>query len=206
VRRIFGLALVQRILSPARGDRTVHKFIRYSMVSGVAIVISQVVILVATDGFHASGILANTLGAVAATPASYELNRKWAWGKHGKSHLWREVAPFWGLTLIGYLGSTGTVQLADNFCHSHHVIGLERSLAIMAASLFAYGVVWVGKFLIIHHLMFGGHKPGAGPSAPPTVVGTSSVPGNGASHDPAPAAGPAVPTPVHASEGHGGGD
>ncbi len=154
VRRVLAMPLVERILVPARGDRNIHKFIRYSMVSAVAIVISQAVILVCTWAFGFSGIAANTVGSAAATPASYELNRKWAWGKHGKSHLWKEVVPFWSLTILGFLASTGTTQLADTMTHRDHVTGLARSLAIMAASLFAWGVVWVVKFVIFNRLVF----------------------------------------------------
>jgi len=177
VQRFFGLSVVQKVLSPARGDRAIHKFIRYSMVSGVAIVISQAAILICTALLHTSGILANTVGAVTATPASYELNRKWAWGKHGKSHMWKEVAPFWALTLLGFLGSTGTVELADNLCRSHHVIGLTRSLAIMGASLVAYGVVWVAKFLVFHFLVFGSGHPGseAQPGTAAAVAGDATA-------------------------------
>ena len=120
------------------------------MVSAVAIVISQATILVCAWLFGLSGIAANTIGALAATPASYELNRKWAWGKSGKSHLWREVVPFWALTLSGWLASTGTVQIADSLCQSHGVTGLARALAIMGASLFAYGVVWIVKFVLFN--------------------------------------------------------
>jgi putative flippase GtrA len=180
VRRCFELGLVQRVLSPARGERTIHKFVRYSMVSGVAIVISQVAILICTALFHTSGVLANTVGAVVATPASYELNRKWAWGKHGKSHLWKEVAPFWGLTLLGYLGSTGTVQLADDMCKNHHIMGLTRSLAIMGASLLAYGVVWVVKFFVFQHLVFGKRGTGSlqGASADSSVANGNGTHGH----------------------------
>jgi putative flippase GtrA len=203
VRWLFELGPVQRIMSPAQGERTIHKFVRYSMVSGVAIVISQVAIFICTALFHTSGILANTIGALAATPASYELNRKWAWGKHGKSHLWKEVAPFWGLTLLGYLGSTGTVQWADDMCKNHHVIGLTRSLAIMGASLFAYGVVWVVKFFVFQHLVFGKHgargaesvagsttaNTGASANAGPSTNGAHGHGTNGhGDHPPAPAA------------------
>jgi putative flippase GtrA len=164
VRRVLRLPLVERILLPARGDRNIHKFIRYSMVSAVAIVISQAVILVCTWAFGFSGIAANTVGSAAATPASYELNRKWAWGRHGKSHLWKEVVPFWSLTILGFLASTGTTQLADTMTHRDHVTGLARSLAIMAASLFAWGVVWVAKFVIFNRLVFvarGAERPPA---------------------------------------------
>jgi putative flippase GtrA len=191
MRSFFGLPLVQRVLSPTQGDRSLHKFIRYSMVSGVAIVISQVTIFICAGAFHLSGILANTIGAVMATPASYELNRKWAWGKRGKSHLWKEVAPFWGLTLVGYLASTGTVQLADNFCASHHVTGTVRALAIMGASLFAYGVVWIAKFILFNKVVFAGpaHSP-AGPAGP------APVEANGAQ---ASVADPVEPAPVVAA-------
>jgi putative flippase GtrA len=128
----------------------------------VAIVISQVTILICTWVFGLSGIVANTIGALAATPASYELNRKWAWGKSGKSHMWREIVPFWSLTLLGWLASTGTVELADSMAKSHHVVGLGRSLAIMGASLFAYGVVWIAKFVIFNHVIFADRGAGAG--------------------------------------------
>ena len=124
------------------------------MVSAVAIVISQATILICAWVFGLSGIVANTIGAVVATPASYELNRKWAWRKGGKSHLWREVVPFWALTFVGWLASTGTVEIADSLCQSHGVTGLARAVAIMGASLFAYGVVWIGKFFLFNRLIF----------------------------------------------------
>ena len=152
---------MDRVLSPTRGDRSVHRFIRYSLVSVVAIVISQVTILVCAWVFGLSGIVANTIGAVAATPASYELNRKWAWGKSGKSHMWREVVPFWSLTLLGWLASTGTVEIADSMAKSHGVSGLGRAVAIMGASLFAYGVVWIVKFVIFNHIVFADRGAGA---------------------------------------------
>ena len=184
MRRLFRTGMVQRVLSPARGDRSVHRFIRYSMVSGVAIVISQTVIVICAGLFHFSGILSNTLGAIAATPASYELNRKWAWGKSGKSHMWREVVPFWSLTVIGFLGSTGTVQLADSMTTSHGVTGPWRVVAIMGASLFAYGVVWIAKFVIFNKLVFV-TRPVAGEAA----TGTRQAAGG--------------PSPAHALEGSG---
>ncbi len=183
VRGVLRVPIVDRVLSPSRGDGAIPRFIRYSLVSGVAIVISQVTILICTWLFGLSGIVANTIGALAATPASYELNRKWAWGKSGKSHMWREIVPFWSLTLLGWLASTGTVELADSMAKSHHVVGLGRSLAIMGASLFAYGVVWIVKFLIFNHIVFAdrgtGTEPAPSASAPslaaPAPGGTAVV-------------------------------
>jgi putative flippase GtrA len=160
-KRVLSVPAIERILLPTRGDSSVHKFIRYTMVSGIAVVISQVTLVLCTGVFGLSAILSNTVAAVISTPASYELNRKWAWGKSGKSHLWREVAPFWGFTLIGYLGSTGTVQLADSMTKSHGVHGVLRVLAIMGAQLFAYGIVWIVKFLVFNRIVFAGTTNGA---------------------------------------------
>ena len=189
--------MVERVLKPTRGDAGIHKFIRYSLVSVVAVGISQVVILVCTLAFGFSGVLANTIGCVVSTPASYELNRKWAWGKEGKSHLWREVVPFWGLTLVGFIFSEGTTQWADNMAHSHDVTGLLRSLAIMGASLFAWGVVWIVKFVIFNRLVF------AERGSPPEQQPADREPAQAASPEPAKGASP-EPPPVLESPAHVG--
>lgn len=170
------IPIVNRVLSPSRGDGAMPRFIRYSLVSGVAIVISQLTILICTWLFGLSGIAANTIGALAATPASYELNRKWAWGKSGRSHVWREMVPFWSLTLLGWLASTGTVEIADSMAKSHHVVGLGRSVAIMGASLFAYGVVWIVKFVIFNRLVFVDRGTVTGTGTAPSAATSSLAP------------------------------
>jgi hypothetical protein len=106
--------------------------------------------------------------------------------------MWREVAPFWALTLLGWLASTGTVQIADNMCKSHGVTGLGRAVAIMGASLFAYGVVWIVKFVVFNRLVFVDRGPGA-PGAESDAVAVLDGPGTAA---PAPAP---VPTAAAAA-------
>ena len=164
-RRFFGNRLVSRALAPARGMGSLAKFLRYSMVSVVAVGISELVILVCAWLFHLSGVASNALGAAASTPAAFELNRKWAWGKTGKSHMWREVVPFWALTVAGLAASTVTVDIADRLAKSNHVVGLDRALAIMGASLFAWGVVWVIKFVVFNRVVFANGHAEAAPHA-----------------------------------------
>src|SRR5689334_12001771 len=78
-----------------------QKAIRYTLTSVVSVAVSQAFLAFfhAVVGWSAfwSNIWAVAIGAV----PSYELNRRWAWGKRGKSHLWREVVPFWVLAFIG---------------------------------------------------------------------------------------------------------
>lgn len=154
VQRLLANPTVARVLAPAKGMGSLAKFLRYSMVSVVAVGVSEVVILVCAWLFHLSGVASNAIGAAASTPAAFELNRKWAWGKTGKSHLWKEIVPFWSLTLAGLAASTVTVDIADRAAKSNNVVGLDRALVIMGASLFAWGVVWVVKFVIFNRLVF----------------------------------------------------
>src|SRR4051812_14952529 len=85
-------ALRDRVRSPEG-----KKMIRYSMVSVISVIVSQIVLLFCFGALHWSARWANVTAVAVATVPSYELNRKWAWGKRGKSHLWKEVAPFWAL-------------------------------------------------------------------------------------------------------------
>ena len=49
------------------------------------------------------------------------MNRKWAWGKTGRSHVWKEVVPFWTLAFIGWAISTVAVNLMETYTKHHHL-------------------------------------------------------------------------------------
>ena len=89
-----------------------------------------------------------------ATPASYELNRKWAWRKGGKSHLWRGGRPVLGAHPGRLAGLNGDRRNGRQPVPIPRCTGLARAVAIMGASLFAYGVVWIGKFFLFNRLIF----------------------------------------------------
>ena len=58
-------------------------------------------------------VAANVVANVVATVPSYVLNRRWVWGRGGRSHFWREVMPFWVLSFIGLAFSSPPVWLAS---------------------------------------------------------------------------------------------
>lgn len=157
---LLRVLLVRRALDRVSGNKDLNRFIRYSAVSVVGVAIAESVILLCTWAFGLSGIVANTIACFVGTPVSYQLNRKWAWGLSGRSHLWSEIVPFWTLTIAGFLASTGTTQWADSVTHSHNITGALRSLAIIGASLFGWGVIWVIKFLIFNRFVFVTHEVG----------------------------------------------
>lgn len=134
-----------------------QKLFRYSMASVVAVIVSNLLLLLFVGVIDMGEVLASTLATCISAVPSYEMNRKWAWGKSGKSHLTKEVLPFWGLALLGWGFSTlavwwiGRVAKHDHFSHG------VKTLAVLAVYFGAFGVLWVGKFVIFNSLMFVQH-------------------------------------------------
>jgi len=130
-----------------------RKLVKYSMVSLISIVVSQVVQFGTFVVAH-NGVLASVVAVAVGTVPSYELNRRWTWRKNGPSHLWREIVPFWVMSFIGLVFSTVCVYLAENWADGRNLSKARTGLLLNLASLVAFGTLWIGKFLIINHLLF----------------------------------------------------
>lgn len=134
-----------------------RRLIKYSMVSVVSVIVSQVALLIAL--YFVTATWSNIIAVAVGTVPSYELNRSWVWGKSGKSHLLKEVVPFWGLSFLGLVISTLAVKVvSEHVIHDATPDTTWEKLVILATSLGAFGVLWIGKFLIINKLLFH-HKP-----------------------------------------------
>lgn len=129
------------------------KLIKYAGVSVISTIVSQVTLLLVFGVFRLmSEVPANILANVLATIPSYTLNRRWVWGKGGKSHFWREVVPFWVLSFIGLAFSSLAVWLAGDFARNHGLSHAATSLLVNAANLFSFALLWIVKFVIYNKL------------------------------------------------------
>lgn len=149
-----------------------RKWVRYSMVSVVSVVVSQILLLLAFGALHLSARSANIWAVCLSAIPSYYLNRSWAWGKKGRSHLLKEVLPFWTMALIGLAFSTWAADFAESHAHSVTTSHLATTLIVMTASLGAFGVLWIAKFVILNKLMFGSHPQ----DLPAALDGRSGIP------------------------------
>ncbi len=131
------------------------KAIKYTLVSVIAVSVSLVTFVALNGLFKMAAVPANILAVTAGGVPSYILNRRWAWGKTGKSHVWKEVVPFWALAFAGLALSTWWVALAENWGMDHLDSHFFRTASNAAANLAAFGVLWIGKFMIFNKLMFG---------------------------------------------------
>jgi putative flippase GtrA len=134
-----------------------QKLFRYSMASVVAVIVSNLFLLLFLGVLNMGEVLASTLATSIAAVPSYEMNRKWAWGKTGKSHMMKEVVPFWGLALLGWALSTVAVWWMGRIAKHHQFSHGLKTVTVLAVYFGAFGVLWVGKFLIFNRLMFGHH-------------------------------------------------
>lgn len=129
------------------------KVIKYTSVSVISSFTSFVVLAIVFGVLKLGTEVWCTLFAnvVAGIPA-YLLNRRWVWGKRGRSHLWREIVPFWVMSLSGIGLALFTANLAHNFAESHDLHHLARTILVEGANIAAFGTLWFLKFLILNRL------------------------------------------------------
>ena len=131
-----------------------RRVVRYSLVSLVSVAASQSVLAVAFGLLHWTAQLANVVACAVAAVPSFHLNRSWAWGRRGRSHLLREVAPFWALAFLGLAFSTWAADFGSTMARHAAASHAVTTAMVMASSLLAFGLLWIGKFAIFNVLLF----------------------------------------------------
>ncbi|HVC14802.1 MAG TPA: GtrA family protein [Acidimicrobiales bacterium] len=131
-----------------------RKIFRYTMTSVISTAVSLFVLGIVFGVLRLWTEVPSTIFAnvVAAFP-SYWLNRRWAWGKSGRSRLVKEVLPFWvmsiasiafsmvGASVARYLG-----QRWDLAAHHH----LELTALVLFANVMSFGIFWVLKLMVFN--------------------------------------------------------
>ncbi len=130
---------------------------RYSAVSVVGVVLTQLLLLVGHGLFGFSAERANVAAVLLTSVPVFFLNRAWVWQLRGPSSMRREVLPFWAFTIAGLLLSTlavaGVASLTDS------------TVAVSMANIGAFGVLWVAKFVVLDGVVFAAVGEGAGLAA-----------------------------------------
>ncbi len=144
--------MVRRIWAQAQTPEGL-KVIKYTSVSAIG-ALTSIVVLALTYGVLRLGseVWCTLFANIVAGVPAYILNRRWVWGKRGRSHLWREIIPFWVMSLSGIGLALLTSSLAHSFADSHHLHHLARTLLVEGANIAAFGTLWFLKFLILNRL------------------------------------------------------
>jgi putative flippase GtrA len=144
-------------------------FLRYAAGSLVATGCSEVV-LVAGYGLFGLGPQAASLVAwVAGAVPNYLLNRRWAWRERDRPPVWRELLPYWVITLGTAALAIAATTAADGLVRHAVSDRGERSFLLGVVYLAAYGVVFVIKFVLFDGWVFAAKRSCAG-AAPVAVT------------------------------------
>ena len=130
-----------------------RKLFRYSMVSVISTAVSFVVLGLVYGVLRLWTEVPSTVFANAvATFPSYWLNRNWAWGKTGRSHLMKEVVPFWIAAAAGIAFSMVGAAVARDINTTEHLGHLAGTILVLVANVLSFGVFWVLKLMLFNRL------------------------------------------------------
>jgi len=134
------------------------QLVRYAAVSIVSTTVSQIVLasLVATRSTTAAW--ANIIATLVGVVPSFELNRRWVWGRTGRRSMAKEVVPFVAISAAGLALSTLAVAVTSRWADARQLSDAMRTMSVQAASLFAFGVVWVAQFVLLDRVLFRGRE------------------------------------------------
>lgn len=134
--------------------RRLIQLVRYGAVSLIATATSLLVLgaLVATRTLTPGW--ANVAATAVGTVPSFELNRRWVWHRDGEASLRSEVIPFAILSAAGLVLSTVAVSAAGRWTADLGLVGAGRTLAIQAASIAAFGTLWIVQFVVLDRVLF----------------------------------------------------
>ncbi len=132
----------------------IRQLARYATVSAIATTTSLVVLGALVSTRTLTPGWANLVATAAGTVPSFELNRRWVWGRTGARSIRAEIAPFVVLSAAGLGLSTVTVVLTGRWADAVGLTAAPRTLAVQAANLVGFGVVWLAQFVVCDRLLF----------------------------------------------------
>ncbi len=131
------------------------KLWRYSSVLVISTVLTNSLLFLFYDVIAlGTAMECNIIATCITTAPAYYLNRNWTWGKNGKSHVWKEIVPFWVISFLSLVLSTVAVGIAAHNADRISDAKTVRSLLVVGANLVTYGSIWVLKFIFFNKYLF----------------------------------------------------
>ena len=134
--------------------RLLPRVLRYASVSLLATGTSLTVLGVLVGLVAVPAGWANVAATAAGTVPSFELNRRWVWGKTGRRSLRAEVLPFTILSFTGLAVSTIAVSVAGAWAVHQDWPATARTVLVLATNVGAYGSLWVLQFFLLDRVLF----------------------------------------------------
>jgi putative flippase GtrA len=128
-----------------------RKKLRYCAVSAVFLPLSQFLIQILGLWLH-NYTAASLLSAAVTTLPNFLANRHFVWRVTSRENLRSQVIVFWVAVMLGVSLATSFTLLVENAMADQTT--LARGAAVFCAQLLGYGIVWVGRFLLLDRWLF----------------------------------------------------
>ena len=150
----------------------IRRLLRYGTVSLVSTTLSMSILGALVYSQTMAAVWANVVATAAGTVPSFELNRRWVWGKSGRRSAMSEILPFCLLSAAGLVLSTAAVAVVTPIVTNLGYGPTARAVAADAANVAAFGSLWLVQFVVLDRVLFrtAPSAPAALPSMPRTVT------------------------------------
>ncbi|MCY4068799.1 MAG: GtrA family protein [Acidimicrobiaceae bacterium] len=122
------------------------KALRYCAVSAVNVGIGSGVLAICHGLLDWPAVSANLAAWLVGTAPAYVMSRAWVWQRRGPHRLGGEVLTFWVLALVGLAVSSLAVATVERLA--------DATPLVVAASLAAYGIVWVARYIFLDQVLW----------------------------------------------------
>lgn len=133
------------------GTREANKKLRYAAVSVVFVPLGQILIQVLGLWLH-NYTAGSLLAAAIVTVPNFFVNKLFVWRIRSRENLRSQVLVFWVAMMLGVALATLFTYLVEAAMANHTT--LARGAAVFCAQLLGFGIVWVGRFLILDRWLF----------------------------------------------------
>jgi putative flippase GtrA len=133
--------------------------VRYGAVSAIATTTSLLVLGALVGTRTTTAGWANVIATAVGTVPSFELNRRWVWGRGGARSVRSELVPFVALSFAGLALSTLAVSVIARWADGAGLADATRTVAVQAANLAAFGALWLVQFVVLDRVLFADRSP-----------------------------------------------
>lgn len=152
-----------------------RKKLRYAGVSVVFVPLGQVFIqLLGRYSFDRDYTKASLVSAAILTLPNFFANKYVVWRDTNRENLRTQVVVFWIAAMLGVTFATTLTWLVEKEVADESVI--IESGAVFLAQLTGFGLVWVGRFLVLDRWLFKATHHGSEPSPDDMVALRGDIP------------------------------
>jgi putative flippase GtrA len=128
-----------------------RKKLRYAGVSVVFVPLGQALIQIFGLGLH-NYTAASLLSQAIVTLPNFFANKHFVWRVKSRENLRSQMLVFWVAVMLGVSLATLFTHLVENAMADQSKLVLGA--AVFCAQLLGYGIVWVGRFLMLDRWLF----------------------------------------------------